>query len=77
MKNASNNIEIPATVKPGDFPLGSPQSRAAARAILNNQTPDVVITISSNVGDGEARSHFETREDGTRVEIRRAPYHSA
>jgi hypothetical protein len=54
MNKASNNIEIPATVKPGDFPLGSPQSRAAARAILNSNDPDrYVIRISTNVKPSE------------------------
>jgi hypothetical protein len=37
-------------IKPGDFPLGSAKSRAAARASLNSKDPDrCVIKITSNL----------------------------
>jgi hypothetical protein len=37
-----NRVEVPATqLSPADFPLGSPQSRAAARALLLAKAPRI------------------------------------
>jgi hypothetical protein len=35
---SEKSLPVPATIRVGDFPLGSPQSRAAARALLSQRT---------------------------------------
>jgi hypothetical protein len=70
--NAGKSLNLSATdsaPKPGDFPLGSPLSRAAARAKVErmeqaSKTDDTVVRIVGSDGkvkyfspDGEKRAH--------------------
>ena len=68
---AENNLVKGATPRPGDFPLGSPQSRAAARAFLANQQPAFVISICSNVHEGLPTSTLYRNHEGRLVILNR------
>lgn len=51
---------------PEEFPIGSPLSRAAARAVLNNRFAGrEVLTMIINLGSGEPRFHETPCDDGT------------
>jgi hypothetical protein len=61
---SDRELPQPATVNAGDFPLGSPESRAAARAIVKAQEaeePFIIFTFNmgeqplvySSIGSGE------------------------
>jgi hypothetical protein len=59
MDNTRKKQSLPvarASVKPGDFPLGSAESRAAARALLRNQRASKPrIEIVTNVEGFDTR----------------------
>jgi hypothetical protein len=42
---AEKKLEDPATPKPGDFPLGSPESRAAARSVLEAEETELPVAV--------------------------------
>jgi hypothetical protein len=44
---------------PGDFPIGSLESRAAARAALDRRTEFVYVVVIENIATGEKR-HLTT-----------------
>lgn len=53
-RKINHNPNLPATVsgpKPGDFPLGSAKSRAAARAIIDNHTAEQRKIEAAEFGD--------------------------
>src|SRR5262245_46502822 len=48
---SDKELPQPATVRPGDFPLGSPESRAAARAMVKAQeAEEPFIILTFNIG---------------------------
>lgn len=49
---------LPATLKPGDFPLGSPQSRAAARVALEQKSEDGMRVMIEYIGSPEKNRMF-------------------
>lgn len=51
---ADKNLEKTATVKPGDYQLGSPESRAAARSVLEAEETELpVVVYKFDIGDGK------------------------
>jgi hypothetical protein len=66
MSNQSDKPSLPVTdrtPRPGDFPVGSPASRAAARALLRRKDDDdqVVLTVRfTSLGeDGEVEEVYQ------------------
>ena len=51
---SDKELPQPATVNAGDFPLGSPESRAAARAMAKAQEAEQpIIIFRFDLGDGK------------------------
>lgn len=58
MKNLRGpRIPLPDTVLPGDFPIGSPESRAAARAMAERfpSLPDIISVYVEPLVDAEGK----------------------
>lgn len=55
------SLNLPATPKPGDFPLGSMESRAASRALLErmDQGSEKIRVIIEHIGAPENNQEFE------------------
>jgi len=59
-------LHLPATLRPGDFPLGSMESRAAARMLSKRrQDEDVIITRIINDAGEVLEEHVTPAEAGT------------
>ena len=72
-RNGRNGNGLPATntaTKPGDFPVGSLESRAAARALheQRKQAGPLLEVIITSVGSGPETGEKILRDDGlTRI----------
>lgn len=62
LNNPQKQLPLPATLRPGSFPLGSPESRAAARTMLAAKEAEapalhVVVNLIAS-GSGTYRRHY-------------------
>jgi hypothetical protein len=61
MNKPQEMFNLPATLRPGEFPLGSMESRAASRALLErmDQSTEKIRVVVECIGTPEKNFEFE------------------